>query len=65
MELKCKKCGGNHIKEDTVDRFGGIDEDYYIEQQLHSCEKCGTDYIIDKRIDIQESDIEITYFEEA
>ena len=65
MELKCKKCGGNLIHEDTVDTFGGLEEDYYIEQQLYSCEKCKTEYIIDKRIDVQESDIEITYFEEA
>ena len=52
MELRCKKCGGNLIKEDTMDTYGGIDEDYYIEHQLYSCEKCGIDYIIDKRIDI-------------
>ena len=65
MELRCKKCGGNLIKEDTMDTYGGIDEDYYIEHQLYSCEKCGIDYIVDKRIDIQESDIEITYFKEA
>lgn len=65
MELKCKKCGGNLIHEDTVDTFGGLEEDYYIEQQLYSCEKCKTEYIIDKRIDVQESDIKITYFEEA
>ena len=65
MKLKCKKCGGDLILEDVLDTYGGIDEDYYIEHQFHSCEKCETEYTIDKRIDIQESDIEITYFEEA
>lgn len=65
MELKCKKCNSNLELADVIRTFGGLEEDYYIERQVHSCDKCKIDYIVEKRIDIQESDIQIVYFEEG
>ena len=65
MELRCKKCNNELILADVIDTYGGLEEDYYIERQIHSCDKCKIDYVVEKRIDIQESDIEVIYFEEG
>ena len=64
-ELRCKKC--NEVLEhyDTIDHNGGIDEGYLVERQIWGCKKCNTDYMIEKRAEIKESDIDIIYFEES
>lgn len=65
MKLKCKKCGGHLSHEDTMDTYGGLEDDYYVERQAYSCDECGTDYTIEKRVDIKPEEVEIIYFEEA
>ena len=64
-ELKCKKCNGELEYYDTIDHEGGLDEGYIIERQVWGCEKCDTSYVVEKRADIKESDIDIIYFRES
>lgn len=61
--LTCKKCGKNLIQEDIIDKSGGIDEGYVLEQQLWSCECCEIDYIVYARADLK--NIDYSDFQEA
>lgn len=59
---KCKHCQSDLEWEDTFRHEGGIQEGYLIEHQIWTCPNCQKDYIINKRVDFDES--KIIYMEE-
>ena len=63
VKFLCKHCGNPLEYYDTLDTSGGLEDSYYMEHQIWTCESCQIDYIIDQVAEL--TNRKITYFEEA
>ena len=65
QELKCKKCGNPLKYADTTHCYGGINDNYYVEQQVWKCNQCKAGYIIHKTLQFNDEDVHITHMREG
>lgn len=63
VKFLCKQCGNPLQYEDTMDTEGSLEDGWFVERQLWSCEHCQVDYIIEQKGYF--TGVQTLYFEKA
>jgi len=63
--LNCPYCHSKLQWEDTIDHFGGIDDGYFSELRVYSCDFCKQDYIAQLTADFDKKSVKLVDFQET